>query len=130
MADSDFTDEINYVPALAGFDVLIFRDKTFDALPVVAWAIMHGHEGFVIAWPVTTQPWSINDDRTVRCPSGEVIFADRVWPTVESWLAEMKTNDGVPLEAANVSAPEVALSDRPGTVLALDSFRDRFRGEQ
>lgn len=125
-AEADYTAEIKYVQAQPGYDVLVYvpESKTFDSHPVVAWAILHGDENFICAQPITTMSWSINDDRSVRMPSGEVVCDDRVWHTAELWLAEMKTNDGTPLSIADVEKPS------GGAVLALDSFRNRFREQQ
>lgn len=123
----DFTNQIQYVPAQPGFDVLLYMpdDKVFEAHPVVAWAVLHGDENFICAQPVTVLSWSINDDRPVRMPNGEVVCDDRLWTTAEEWLAEMKTNDGTPLAIEDVTKPKIG-----APVLALDSFRDKFRGGQ
>lgn len=135
--ENDFTNEIKYVPAAPGHDVLLYmpETKTFEEHPVVAWGVLLGEEDFVCAQPITVLAWNINDDRAVRGPNGEVVWSDRFWPTVEQWLAEMKSNDGVPLDSADDDAPakgddQIALSDRPGVVLALNNFRDKFRSEQ
>lgn len=113
------TDEVAIVPAASGFDVLIFLpdDSAFDARPVVAWAILCTEsEGFIRAFPVTVgQAWSINDDRSVRLPSGEVVCDDREWRTDAEWLADMITEENLP------RSPQQRAS-----VLALDSFRSKF----
>lgn len=119
MAD---TDQVSFLPAAPGFEVLTFQaDKTYRTSPVIAWAIMSTEsEGFVRAFPVTcTDAWSLNDDRTVCLPNGEVVCDDRTWATIGEWLAEMKSNDGKPMALPGAR-----------TVLALDSFRDKFRGGQ
>lgn len=124
--ESDFTDEINNVAAQPGFDVLLYlpESKTFRAHPVVAWSILQGDENFICAQPVTMLSWSVNDDRSVRLPSGEVICNDRYWVTADEWLAEMITNDGTPLSVEDAPTP-----DRSAPVLALDKFRGKFRSE-
>lgn len=132
-AEADYTEEVKYVQAAPGYDVLLYvpATKTFESHPVCAWAILHGDENFICAQPITCMSWSVNDDRSVRMPSGEVVCDARLWPNAETWLAEMKANDGVPLAAEDVpsaAAPDDAPPDITAPVLALDSFRNRFRG--
>ena len=128
---ADYTSMIQYVAALPGYDVLLYdpAEKTFTRQAVVSWAILHGDEDFICAQPITLMSWSINDDRCVETPNGEVVCDDRVWTDAQEWLAEMKANDGVPLASEDIERVRNMPPDRTGPVLALDSFRDRFKGQ-
>lgn len=115
MAD---TSEIEFVPAAPGFDVLTFLpdDKTFDARPVIAWAILRADDGTVRAWPVSvSESWSVNDDRPVRLPDGQVVCGDMEWPTDAEWLAHA-------VKGTFAISPQKA-----APVLALDAFRGKLR---
>ncbi len=126
MAD---TDEIKYLTAEPGHDALVYLpdSKTFEAHPIVAWAILLADDNCICAQPITVLAWNINDDRAVRGPSGEVVCNDRFWPTAEMWFAEMKANDGVPLKSEDIEIVHDMPTDN--TVLALDSFRAKLRGQ-
>lgn len=123
MAD---TDQVNYVPAAPGFEVLTYLpdDKTYYTRPVVAWAIVTDTDAFVRAFPLTpNESLSLNIDPVVCLPTGEIVCGDLEWDSPTDWLVHMNTN-GVPhAHNANVSVEQ---SKAP--ILALDAFRNKFRG--
>lgn len=123
MAD---TDQVTYVPAATGFEVLTYLpdDKTYFARPVVAWAILADAEGFVRAFPLTPgESLSLNADPVVHLPNGEVVSGDLEWATLTEWLNHTKAN-GVPHPHTGL----VSDAQRKAPILALDAFRSKFRG--
>lgn len=114
---------IGYVSAVQGYEVLVHLpdDKTYEAQPVVAWAVLPGEENFVAAHPVTLQPWLVTDDRPVRLPSGEVICGDMQWANADEWLADMEAGLQMPAWAKKQA------DNAP--ILALDTFRNKFQGQ-
>lgn len=116
--------QIEFVAALPGFDVLVFLpdDKTFDAVPIIAWACLAEADGAVQALPMTPRTtFSVTDEETtvpVRLPDGRVIYGDLEFTTDAEWLAHAVTNADKPKP----------VSPRSGAaVLALDAFRHRFQ---
>lgn len=110
---------LSYIPAAPGFDVLVHLpdDRNFYARPVIAWVLMRDG-GSVRASPVAvTEPKPVAEDRPVRLPNGEVICGELEWATTEKWLDDM--NAGTTPQA----------SERKPTILALDTFRSKMRGE-
>ena len=66
--------EVSFVLAFPGWEILYyFRGGRFETAPVVAWAIHEVDGGFARAVPVTSDiAWSIDDDRALCTPDGDV----------------------------------------------------------
>lgn len=120
------TAEPTFVAAAPGWDVLTRTPDGHDSTPVIAWACLRSEE-FVRAFPVTAAlAWSLNDDRIVSAPDGRVIDGEAEWATIAEWLGSSSGRAAVSktADAGSIPAPQ-----RQPQVLALDTFRNRFRGE-
>lgn len=123
MAD---TDQVTYIPAATGFEVLTYLpdDKAYYARPVVAWAILTDDAAFVRAFPLTPgESLSLNVDPVVCLPNGEIVCGDLEWDSLTDWLTHMNTNGAPHANNANVT-----IEQSKAPILALDAFRNKFRG--
>lgn len=115
--------DVDYVAAAPGFDVLTYlpTSRDFNARPVVAWAVtLDPTEGVVHAYPVSVgRDQAFADDPVVRLPTGEVVCGDMEWSNTAKWL-DFRQHDTPqePKPTPQQMAP----------VLALDAFRNRFKG--
>lgn len=119
------TDQVTYIPAAVGFEILTYLpdDKAYYARPVVAWAILAGEGETVRAFPLASgESASLNADPVVCLPTGEIVCGDLEWESLAVWLDHMNTN-GVP----HAHTGKVSDEQHKAPILALDAFRNKFR---
>jgi len=125
------TDEVAFVMALPGWDVLYyFKGGRFETAPIVAWGIIAQEGIFVRAFPVTTDlAWSIEDSRPISTPDGDVTCGDlERWETVQIWLDEMirRETENPNAFPSERPSPQTMAGPKP-KILALDNFRHKFQ---
>lgn len=122
--------EVEFVPAVPGWEVLQYRGTDFVATPVVAWAIGVDGDGFVHVQPITADgAWHLDDLRYLRFPDDSVTCGQvEYWPATAEWFAAMKLRDSLDPEARRAAARERTVSPPEGpNVASLANYRDRFR---
>lgn len=127
------TDDVTFVIALPGWEVLYyFKGGRFETAPIVAWGIVVDEvgNGVVRVTPVTTDlAWSLDDERTICTPEGDVTCGDfQRWPNLWEWLADMQRRE--------TEEPDKLPLDRPSppsdgnAPVVLENYRRRFQRQE
>jgi hypothetical protein len=134
MDETFIPDEVTFIPALPGWEVLYYRRASatrgpeFSTMPVIAWGV-YMEENLERAQPVTADGgFGYDEARTICSPNGEVICGDlEHWDNVWHWFDAMKRRETTAPETLPPEQEDEPTMADPRNVLAMDKYRHKFQ---